>query len=77
MLSNVADRNLENQQKYNRTESTRHEDTDYVFVLNFSQEPQTISLERPYVLLATGHSVDDTLTLLPVDVLILARRLTE
>ena len=50
---------------------TRHEDADYAFILNFSLEPQTITLKHPYVLLSTGQRVGETLTVAPVDIALL------
>ena len=50
---------------------TCHEDADYAFILNFSLEPQTITLKHPYVLLSTGQRVGETLTVAPVDIALL------
>jgi beta-galactosidase len=47
---------------------TRADGADYVFVLNFSQEPQTITFKRPYVLLSTGQRMGETYVIHPVDV---------
>ena len=50
---------------------SRHNDTDYAFVLNFGQEPQTITLRRPYVSLSTGQPMSATFSLAPMDVVLL------
>ena len=49
-------------------------DANYVFVLNFSQEPQIITLKRPYTLLASGQPVEGSMIVPPVDAVILTER---
>ncbi len=49
-------------------------DANYVFVHNFSQEPQIITLTHPYTLLASGQPVEGSMIIAPMDAVILSQR---
>ncbi|MCU0503437.1 MAG: beta-galactosidase [Anaerolineae bacterium] len=52
----------------------RSGDTRYVFVHNFSQEPQMITLNRPHTLLASGQPGEGSVIIPPMDAVILTER---